>query len=62
VVPIGERALAWGQCYLDEARPQLVADPQERTLFPNRDGRAFQGSGLGERVREEEGGNEGGDA
>jgi integrase/recombinase XerD len=51
VVPIGERALAWVQRYLDEARPQLVADPQERTLFLNRHGRAFQSSGLGDRVR-----------
>lgn len=50
-MPIGERALAWVQRYLDEARPQLVADPQERTLFLNRHGRAFQSSGLGDRVR-----------
>ncbi len=51
VVPIGERALAWVQRYLDEARPQLLADTQERTLFLNRFGRAFQGNGMGAMTR-----------
>lgn len=51
VVPIGERALAWVQRYLDEARPQLAADAQERTLFLNRFGRPFQGNGLGAMAR-----------
>jgi len=47
VVPIGERALAWVQKYLDEARPQLAVDPHELALFLNRFGRSFQGTGLG---------------
>ncbi|MBD8528182.1 site-specific tyrosine recombinase XerC [Pseudomarimonas arenosa] len=51
VVPIGERALAWVQRYLDEARPALVVDAQEWTLFLNRFGRPFQGNGLGALVR-----------
>ena len=51
VVPIGERALAWVQRYLDEARPALVVEAQERTLFLNRFGRPFQGNGLGAMVR-----------
>lgn len=33
VVPIGERALAWIDKYLDEARPLLVASPEHPTLF-----------------------------
>lgn len=51
VVPIGERALAWVQRYLDTARPQLMVDAQERTLFLNRFGRPFQGNGLGAMTR-----------
>jgi integrase/recombinase XerD len=52
VVPIGERALAWVQRYLDEARPQLAADPQEQTLFLNRFGQRFHSSsGIGPLVR-----------
>jgi integrase/recombinase XerD len=32
-VPIGERAIAWAQKYIREARPQLAADPDDGTLF-----------------------------
>lgn len=33
VVPIGERALHWVQRYLDEARPQLVMNPDDGFLW-----------------------------
>jgi integrase/recombinase XerD len=32
-VPIGERAIAWMQKYIREARPQLVVEPDHGTLF-----------------------------
>jgi integrase/recombinase XerD len=47
VVPIGERALAWLQRYLDDSRPQLVADTHEHALFLNRFGQRFRSGGLG---------------
>lgn len=51
VVPIGERALAWVQRYLDDARPQLAVDPHETALFLNRFGQRFQGTGIGALTR-----------
>jgi len=51
VVPIGERAIAWVQRYLDEARPALATDTQTPTLFLNRFGEQFRSPGLGEVVR-----------
>lgn len=41
VVPIGERATAWLSRYLDEARPMLVAEPDEGVVFLTRTGRRF---------------------
>ena len=32
-VPIGERAVAWVEKYIREARPQLAAEPDDGTLF-----------------------------
>jgi len=46
VVPIGERALAWVQRYLEDARPTLVMNPQEIALFVNRFGQRFTANGL----------------
>lgn len=51
VVPIGERALAWVQRYLDEARPELASDAHEPALFLNRFGQRFHNAGLGHLVR-----------
>lgn len=51
VVPIGERALAWLQRYLDASRTELVADTQEHALFLNRFGQRFHNAGLGHLVR-----------
>jgi integrase len=33
VIPIGERAVAWLDKYLDEARPRLPVEPDDMTLF-----------------------------
>jgi len=33
LIPLGERALAWVEHYLERARPQLAWDDRERTLF-----------------------------
>jgi integrase/recombinase XerD len=41
IVPIGERALAWMNKYLDEVRDELLIDPNETTLFIT-----YQGSGF----------------
>jgi integrase/recombinase XerD len=41
VVPIGDRALAWLQKYLDEARPQLVAEPDDGFMFLAYTGQPF---------------------
>ena len=38
LVPMGERALHWVQRYLDQSRPQLVWDANERTMFLGREG------------------------
>ncbi|OGK92620.1 MAG: hypothetical protein A2X50_16810 [Candidatus Rokubacteria bacterium GWF2_70_14] len=36
VVPVGERAIAWLEKYLDEARPEFVVEPAEGTMFLTR--------------------------
>jgi integrase/recombinase XerD len=51
IVPIGERAVAWVQRYVDEARPELLADTHEQTLFLNRFGQAFCVAGIGQVVK-----------
>ena len=33
VIPIGDRAVAWIQKYLREARPTLALEPDDATLF-----------------------------
>jgi integrase/recombinase XerD len=40
-VPIGERALAWVQKYVDEVRPKIVMPPDDGTLFLTRSGVPF---------------------
>ncbi len=42
VVPIGERAMRWCDKYLHEARPELVVDPTDPTLFLTRRGGPFR--------------------
>lgn len=40
-VPIGQRAIAWVQKYIREARPQLVSEPDDMTLFLTASGEPF---------------------
>jgi integrase/recombinase XerD len=52
VVPIGERAIAWVQRYVDEARPQLVSDPAQTRLFLNEQGQPPSLNAITQRVRQ----------
>ena len=38
IVPIGERAIAWVQKYLREARPKITSKPDDGTLFLSQEG------------------------
>ena len=50
MVPIGERALAWLDRYLEDLRPQLLMHADERALFVAAEGVRFTPDGLGNRV------------
>jgi integrase/recombinase XerD len=50
VVPIGTRALAWIDRYLDDARPRLVVPPDRGVLFLTRRGKPLRPNRLTERV------------
>lgn len=52
MVPIGDRAVAWIQKYLQDARPQLVQEPDEGHLWLTPIGIPIIPSGVGEIVRE----------
>jgi integrase/recombinase XerD len=52
VVPIGERAIAWLEKYLDEARPEFVVEPDEGTVFLTRRGRPFHPNNLSRLTRD----------
>jgi len=52
MVPIGERALLWVRRYLTEARPKLVAEPDDGTLFVSADGVGFSPDRLTQIARE----------
>jgi integrase/recombinase XerD len=41
LVPIGERAIGWVERYIAEARPKLVRDARDATLFQSRQGGAI---------------------
>ena len=45
-MPVGERALAWVQTYLDQVRPQIVMPPDDGTLFLTRAGVPFNDAWL----------------
>lgn len=51
VVPVGKRALAWVEKYIDDVRPLLVVNPDEKTLFITGYGEAFNEESLGRAVR-----------
>jgi integrase/recombinase XerD len=40
-VPIGRRAIAWLQKYMDESRPQLALEPDDMTVFLTAQGEPF---------------------
>ena len=40
-MPIGERAIAWLQKYIREARPQLAIEPDDMTVFLTAQGEPF---------------------
>lgn len=52
IIPIGERAVAWVEKYLREARPQLVIEPDDGTVFVSSEGGAFHPDRLSMLVRE----------
>ena len=52
MVPIGERALAWAAKYLADARPKLVQEPDDGTLFLTNLGEPFSPNRLTQLVRE----------
>ena len=46
MIPIGERALAWVEKYLREARPLLAVEPDDATLFLTQNGEPFNPDAL----------------
>ncbi|MCU1252156.1 MAG: hypothetical protein JWQ49_5185 [Edaphobacter sp.] len=42
MVPIGERAVAWVLKYVGEARPQLVSEPDDYTIFLSNAGECLE--------------------
>jgi integrase/recombinase XerD len=51
LIPIGSRACAWIQKYLDEVRPQLVIRSDERALFVTDYGEPFERNRLSDLVK-----------
>src|ERR1019366_2943848 len=51
-VPIGERAIAWLQKYIREARPQLAIEPDDMTVFLTAQGEPFSRDHLSFTVKE----------
>jgi integrase/recombinase XerD len=52
VIPIGERAVAWLDKYLDQARPKLVVEPDDMTVFITAQGEPFSRNSLSLIIRE----------
>jgi integrase/recombinase XerD len=51
MIPIGDRAAAWVRKYLDEARPQLAMEPDDKVVFLSNAGEPFSLDYLTEMVR-----------
>jgi len=51
VIPIGDRAAAWVEKYVREARPQLVIEPDDHTVFLSNAGEPFCLDHLSDLVR-----------
>lgn len=52
IVPIGDRAIAWLERYLREARTRFKPAPDEPAVFLNAFGRRVTGQGLGGYLRQ----------
>ena len=52
VIPIGERAVAWFDKYLDVARPKLALEPDDMTVFLTAQGEPFSRNALSLIIRE----------
>ena len=52
MIPIGERAWAWVEKYLREARPQLALEPDDATLFLTQYGEPFHPDAMSNLVRD----------
>jgi integrase/recombinase XerD len=52
MIPIGERALAWVEKYLREARPVLALEPDDATLFLTQYGEPFHPDAMSYLVRD----------
>jgi len=52
MVPIGKRALAWVEKYLDEVRPTLALEPDDGVLFLTTQGDSFNPGTLSSIVKE----------
>jgi integrase/recombinase XerD len=52
MIPIGERALAWVEKYLREARPQLALEPDDATLFLTQYGELFHPDAMSNLARD----------
>ena len=50
IVPVGQRALRWIEKYIEDVRPLLQVDPQERTLFLTSYGESFNPDVLSRRI------------
>ena len=50
VVPVGKRAIAWLERYLEEVRPQLIIQASESALFLSSYGEAFSPDVLSNKV------------
>ena len=52
VVPVGQRALTWAEKYIEDVRPLLLVDPDQKALFLTGYGEAFNADVLGRRVHD----------
>lgn len=50
MIPIGERALAWVEAYLERSRPKILGDIDDGTLFLSQLGKGFGGERLSDLV------------
>jgi integrase/recombinase XerD len=50
-IPLGDRAALWMRKYLDESRPKLVSEPDDKTAFLSNAGEPFTADYLTELVR-----------